>query len=135
MKNLMVIGTLLFSLGAHADSGRTLKQVMSDMGGKFGRLAQIVNDASQNATSLELVRSLNVDIKDTLNLVPDSIVRSPNEKQRELQVQYDRLVSQMLLVDLDMEDALLAGRNADAVTLLNKMADLRRAGHTLFRTQ
>lgn len=135
MKKIMfVLSVLVFSFSAHAVDN-PLKAVMQRMGEQFKIVASQIKDPTQNASTLDHVKELNLATRDALDLVPTMIGTLPVEQQAAARVQFQRVILQLMLADLDLQDALMANaddNNAAVIAALRKMADIRNQGHTVF---
>lgn len=122
---------LFTTLGAQA-AENPLKPLMQRLGDRFQTLGRQIRDPQQNPSSLELAREINGIVREAYELSPTVVAEMPAAQQPAAQVRYQRFLTQLLLADLDVQDALLVNNNQTALAALQRMSALRNEAHSIF---
>ncbi len=119
---------------AACQAGRGLKNVMLDMSDLSKKLQSQISDASKNADSANMAAALrDVTIEGLPLCVTKLEATSDVVAKRTGYIEYQRMMTQLFTLELDLEAALLKNDNATAVTIFTKIKDLQRAGHAAMR--
>jgi soluble cytochrome b562 len=119
--------------GPDTEKKTELEMRMDRMGKAFRKLKKQVADASQNASSLELVATMQAAAKEAVDLTPEKAQDVPAD-QRDKFVQDYKAGMQGLLDRLGkLQDALTAGKNDEAAQLVSDLGDFQKKEHKEFR--
>lgn len=118
-----------------AQEPRTLKLVMSEMGPIFKNLSRQISDPNLNGNSIQLTQKIQVLIGEASNLTPTTVIALPVQEQRGAYLVYQKMMLQLRVAAIDLEQALTANNQSGATMALKQMADLRGAGHSQFIEQ
>lgn len=112
-----------------------LGKAMKKMGKPFRVLAKQVADASKNEESLQLVADMRAAAEECLTFKPAMTADLPADKQAQFIADYQAGMK-TLIADLDkLSEALKAGDNAQAATVLRSLKGDQKRGHDAFRTE
>ncbi len=119
---------------ARAEGGGTpLEKEMKTMNKAFRQLKKQVADASQNASSLELVAQMEKAATASTDLIPEKAADLPEKDRAAFTADYKAKMQDFSAVLAKLEVALKAGDNAGAAKLLTDLNNLQRANHKEFR--
>ncbi len=141
MKKHLLVLPLVFSLAApaviKADEGgqedTPLGEAMDKMNSPFRKLRRQVADPAQNVASLVLVEKLAKATKEAAALLPERISKLPADKQEAAKTSYAEKMKELLATIDELGVALKAGKNEEAVKILEAIHDQEEAGHREFR--
>jgi hypothetical protein len=108
---------------------------MQEMEQPFRELRAQIKDASQNLSSLDLIRRIQHESLAAKNTVPPMIEKLPPEKYRIQLLAYRKLMLTLIRQELDLEGQLLVGDQAKAAAILAEIVQTRRAGHRAFTSK
>lgn len=117
--------------GGHHDS--ELGDAMERMNGSFRKLRRQVADPAQNEASLALVAKLAKATEEAAKFLPAKIAKLPAEAQAAAKDSYAEKMKKLSATIVELEAALKAGKNEDAVKILEAIHDQEEAGHREFR--
>ena len=124
---------LIISIAASAGAG-TLADVMKDIGSQFkDLLTQTLSSTSVDTSMATKAHALGLNIETAAAIFPDSIAKMPPADQPAAQVRYKDLMHQLSQLAVELEQAYTAGDRPRALSVLDKMNDLRKIGHTEFK--
>lgn len=92
-----------------------------------------IEDPTKNASSLEQLAVIETNAKAALTLEPEKKGQIPAAEQAKFLADYQAGIKQFLVTVDKMRTALKAGKNAEAVTILDAMKDQQRDSHKEFR--
>ncbi len=136
MKSLFVIlltGLMSLNVFAQETLHGSLEDLMKQMGDNFKAIGSTIDDPSKNQNNVLRAADLRSICIKSLPEVPHKISEMPAEKQPENLRTYQSLMAQLLLLSVDLEKSLQANDNVGAKAIVVKMAELRKAGHDLFK--
>ena len=112
---------------------RDLQLVMDDLGAQFKIVKTQINDASMNATTIQAAQAINPLLLEAVTITPEKVLALPTDQQRAMVLQYQKLILQVSLANIDLEAALVAGNQVAALAAFTQMGQLIGAGHSIFR--
>lgn len=127
---LLFIFTFVFSSSVFA---RPLKDVMSDMGGKFRLISRPINAGSAGATEIQHVKTLIDLVTEASAVLPDVVRNSSSPQREELEILYNNLMQELITEFNTLLDAITAGDSSLAKTSLQRILQLRTEGHDQFK--
>jgi soluble cytochrome b562 len=141
MKKPLCILALLLTLAAPAvlragEGGQEdtpMGEAMDKMNSPFRKLRRQAADPAQNEASLALVEKLAKATREAAALLPDKISKLPADKQEAAKTSYAEKMKELLATIDELGVALKAGKNEEAVKILEAIHDQEEAGHREFR--
>jgi len=127
---------LAISTVAHAqqDEEKTpLGKKMSAMNAAFKAVGRQVENASQNANTLEQLTIIETSAKAALTMVPAKKEKVPSAEQAKFQSGYEAGMKELLTAVDKLKVLIKAGKNADAVATYDEIKGLQRDGHKEYR--
>jgi len=121
------------AFGQQDEEKTPLGKKMSAINTAFKAVGRQVDDASKNANTLEQLATIETNAKAALTLEPEKMAKIPAAEQAKFMADYQAGIKQFLVTVEKMRAALKAGKNAEAVTILDSMKDLQRDSHKEFR--
>jgi soluble cytochrome b562 len=110
-----------------------LEERMSKMGKAFRKLRKQVADPAQNASSLELVATMQQAAKESLDLTPEKAADIPEDQKAKFIADFKAGIQGMQDELAKLSDALTAGKNDDAAKIVTEMFELEKKDHKEFR--
>jgi soluble cytochrome b562 len=110
-----------------------LEMRMGRMGKAFKKLRKQVADPAQNASSLELLTTMDGAANEALELTPAKAQDLPEDQRAKFEEDFKAGIRGMLDQFAKLRDALTAGRNDDAVKIVADIVDLEKKDHKEFR--
>ncbi len=136
-RQLGALCVLAFSLSQPAfgqDADKTpLAKKMTALNAAFKAVGRQIDDPSKNANTLEQLTIIETNAKAALTLEPEKKAQVPAPAQAKFVADYKAGLEQFLVTVDKMKVAIKAGKNAEAVTILDAMKDLQRDSHKEFR--
>ncbi len=121
---------------SHREKGdSSLEDAMEEMSSAFRQLRRQVADPRQNASSATLAATMHRQAKIALDLKPRMVVHAPQEEQAALLSGYRKRIQELIATIEDLQQALKAGKNRDAESLVDDLRDLQKSGHRKYRTE
>ena len=117
--------------GAGEDSD--LHDSMEAMNGSFRKLRRQVADPAQNEASLALVEKLSKATKEAADDLPEIISKLPAEAQATAKASYADKMKELSATIEELGAALKAGKNDEAVKIVEELRLQQEAGHREFR--
>ena len=117
--------------GAGEDSD--LHDSMEAMNGSFRKLRRQVADPAQNEASLALVEKLSKATKEAADDLPEIISKLPAEAQAAAKASYADKMKELSATIEELGAALKAGKNDEAVKIVEELRLQQEAGHREFR--
>jgi len=137
VRQLGALCVLAFALARPAygqDAEKTpLGKKMSAINTAFKAVGRQIEDPTKNASSLEQLAVIETNAKAALTLEPEKKGQIPAAEQAKFLADYQAGIKQFLVTVDKMRTALKAGKNAEAVTILDAMKDQQRDSHKEFR--
>jgi hypothetical protein len=120
---------------AHADSDEKtdLEVRMDHMGRAYRKLKKQVGDPAQNATSLQLVATMQNAAKEALQFTPAKTADLPADQQAKFVEDFKAGIQGMQDEFTKLSDALTAGKNDDAIKIVAEIDALEKKDHKEFR--
>ena len=115
------------------DKKTDLEMRMDRMGKALRKLKKQVADPAQNASSLELVASMQAAATEALDFTPAKAADLPADQQAKFVDDYKAGIKGMKDEFTKLSAALTAGKNDDAVKLVAEIGDLEKKDHKEFR--
>jgi soluble cytochrome b562 len=106
---------------------------MGRMGKAFRKLRKQVSDPTQNASSLELLTTMDGAVKEALDLTPEKTQDLPEDQRAKFVEDYKAGLKGMQDEFSKLRDALTAGKNDDATKIVAEIFDLEKKDHKEFR--
>jgi soluble cytochrome b562 len=110
-----------------------LEKRMDRMGKAFRKLRKQVADPSQNASSLELLSTMEAAAKEAIDLTPAKADDVPADQRAKFIEDFKAGIKGMQDEFAKLRDALSAGKNDDAVKIVAEMFNLEKKDHKEFR--
>jgi len=110
-----------------------LEMRMDRMGKAFRKLKKQVADPAQNASSLELVATMQAAAKEALDFTPAKTADLPADQQAKFVDDFKAGIKGMQDEFTKLSDALTAGKNDAAVKIVAEIGDLEKKDHKEFR--
>ena len=109
---------------------QSLHQRMESINRTLRGLRRSVNSADQNAATLSAVADMQAQFTACKGMVPDQVEKEQDaDKKKALATTFRVQICKALRNLLDIEIAVLEGRNADAAKLVAEMKDLEHDSH------
>jgi soluble cytochrome b562 len=118
---------------ADDDQKTDLEVRMDHMGRAYRRLKKQVADPTQNASSLQLVATMQNAAKEALEFTPAKAADLPADQQAKFVEDFKAGIQGMQDEFSKLADALTAGKNDDAVKLVAEIDALEKKDHKEFR--
>ncbi len=118
---------------ADDDKKTDLEMRMDRMGKAFRKLRKQVADPTQNASSLELVATMQAAATEALDYTPAKAADLPADQQAKFVDDYKAGIKGMQDEFTKLSAALTAGKNDDAAKIVAEIADLEKKDHKEFR--
>src|SRR4051812_34971196 len=115
-------------------SGPNLEASMKTMGQSFKQLKAQVNDASQNKSSLAALLQME-QATISAKAQPPGLRRVSEEERAKKQADFRSSLINLLRLELDLEEHLLANETAKAAEILTTMDDVMKQGHEEFNVK
>ena len=115
------------------DEKTPLAKKMSAINTAFKAVGRQIDDAAQNAATLEQLTVIETNAKAALALEPEKKGQVPAAEQAKFVADYQAGIKQFLVTVDKMRAAIKAGKNTEAVTILDAMKDQQKEGHKEFR--
>ena len=106
---------------------------MDRVGKAFRKLKKQVADPAQNASSLQLLSTMQDAMKEAVNLTPAKAADLPVDQRPKFIEDFKVGIKGMQDEFSKLADALSAGRNADAVKIVDEIGDLEKKDHKEFK--
>jgi soluble cytochrome b562 len=130
---------LLFTLAlAHPATAQDAEKTplgmrMSAMNDALKLITAQVEDSSKNASTLEQVIVFKSNATEALTFKPEKTAGVPEAEQEQFVLDFQAGIKSLLVTVDSLEAAVKAGRNADAVAIIDNMKKLQREKHGVFR--
>ena len=119
--------------GQKGEQSSELGDSMEKMNGAFRKLRRQVTDPAQNESSLALVAKMRSTVVESAKYLPDKISKLPAEAQAEAKASYADKMKELLATTDELAEALKAGKNEQAVKIIEELHLQEEAGHKAFR--
>lgn len=106
---------------------------MDRMGKAFRKLRKQVADPAQNASSLQLLSTMEDAAKEAIDLTPAKAEDIPADQKAKFVDDFKAGIKSLQDLFAKLRDALTAGNNDDAVKIVADMAALEKKDHKEFR--
>lgn len=110
-----------------------LEKSMDGMNKAWRKLRKQAADPAQNASSLELVATVQAAAKEGLKQKPDLARDQPAEKQAEFVAGFQKQMKEMIAALEQLEAAFKAGDNKTAGEIITKIGAMQKAGHKEYK--
>jgi soluble cytochrome b562 len=121
------------SAGGDDEQKTELETRMERVGKAFRKLKRQVADPAQNASSLQLLSTMQDAMKEAVNLTPAKAADLPVDQRSKFIEDFKVGIKGMQDEFSKLADALSAGRNADAVKIVDEIGDLEKKDHKEFK--
>ncbi|HXQ79987.1 MAG TPA: cytochrome b562 [Opitutaceae bacterium] len=119
---------------AHEDEKKTeLEMRMDRIGKAFRKLKKQVGDPAQNASSLELVSTMEAAAKEAVDFTPAKAEDLPQDQRAKFLEDFRSGIKNLQDLLAKLQDALAAGKNADAEKMVADIGDFEKKEHKEFR--
>lgn len=132
----MLFGFLFVALTSFtAQAGNDpLEAHMKDLDKNYKAILKQIGSAEKNPASIVLFQAIEKTTYECIVMLPKAIrVTATEAEARVKQILYMRMMSQLLMMVLDGEEALQKNDNAAAKAVLAKMAEMKFQGHQIFK--
>jgi soluble cytochrome b562 len=110
-----------------------LEMRMDRMGKAFRKLKKQVADPAQNASSLELLATMEDAAKEAIDFTPAKAEDLPADQRPKFEEDFKAGIRAMQDEFAKLRTALTAGKNDDAAKVVSEMVDLEKKDHKEFR--
>lgn len=125
---------LASTLQAQQDEPKTeLGRKMSAMNTAFKAIGRQIEDPAQNASTLEQIGAMETNLKAALALEPEKKGQVPAADQGKFVADYKAGIKQMQATLEKLKVAVKAGKNTDALAIIEEMKQGQRDSHKEFR--
>ena len=119
---------------AQQDEPKTpLGKKMAAMNTAFKAVGRQIEDPSKNASTLEQIAIIENSAKASLTMEPEKKEKIPAGEQAKFVSDYQAEMKQLLTIVEKLKAAVKAGKNAEAVKIVDDMKAAQREGHREFR--
>ena len=119
----------------HHEPETELGKKMETMGHAFKKLRKQIGDASQNASSLELVATARKAAEESLNLKPEKAATLPEAERPKFIADYQDGIKQLIAKFDDLSAALKANNNEEAGKIFKDIGSFQRKEHHEFQKE
>jgi soluble cytochrome b562 len=120
--------------GAPAEEKKTDLEARMDRMGKAARkLKKQIGDPAQNASSLELVATMQDAAKEALDFSPAKAEDLPQDRRAKFVENFKSGIKQLQDSLAKLRETLAAGRNGEAVAMFNDIQDFEKKEHKEFK--
>ena len=106
---------------------------MEKMNGAFRKLRRQVADPAQNESSIALVAKMRATVVESAKYLPEKISKLPADAQAAAKTSFADKMKELLATTDELAAALKAGKNEDAVKIIEELRLQEEAGHKEFR--
>lgn len=106
---------------------------MDRIGKAFRKLRKQVADPAQNASSLQLIATIQAAAKEALEFTPAKAQDLPEDQRAKFEDDFKAGITQLQDLFTKLQGALTAGKNDDAVAIVADIAALEKKDHKEFR--
>lgn len=119
---------------AQQDEDKTpLGKKMSAMNTAFKAVGRQLEDAAQNASTLEQLTVIETNAKAALAMIPAKKQQVAAADQAKFQAGYEAGMKDFLTTVAKLKASIKAGKNTEAVAIYDQMKDMQRDGHKEYR--
>ena len=121
---------------AQAEEPKTeLGKKMSAMNTAFKAVGRQIEDPTKNASTLEQIAIIEASAKAALALEPEKKGQIPAGDQAKFVADYKAGIKQMMATVDKLKAAVKAGKNTDALAIIDEMKGIQRDSHREFRVK
>lgn len=106
---------------------------MDRIGKAYRKLRKQVADPAQNASSLELIATIQAAAKEAVEFTPAKAQDLPEDQRAKFEEDFKAGINQLQDLFSKLKDAIAAGKNDDAVKIVGQITDLEKKEHKEFR--
>jgi soluble cytochrome b562 len=121
------------SAGKDDDQKTELETRMDRIGKAFRKLKKQVADPAQNASSLQLLATMQDAAKEAVDFTPAKAADLPEDQRPKFVEDFKAGIKGMLDEFSKLADALTAGKNEDAVKIVSDIDELEKKDHKEFK--
>ena len=99
----------------------------------FKAVGRQIDDPSKNANTLEQIATIKTNAKAALTMEPEKKQQVPAAEQAKFVAGYQQGIKDLLVTVDKLEAAVKAGKNTDAVAIIDEMKKEQREGHKEYR--
>ncbi len=110
-----------------------LEMRMDRIGKAFRKLRKQVADPTQNASSLDLLGTMQAAAKEAIDFTPEKAQDLPADQRAQFEDDFKTGIKDLQDRFAKLQDALTAGKNDDAVKMVAAIADFEKKEHKEFR--
>ncbi len=110
-----------------------LEMRMDRIGKAFRKLKKQVADPTQNASSLELLATMQAAAKEAIDLTPEKAQDLPVDQRAKFEDDFKAGIKDLQDRFAKLQDALTASKNDEAVKMVAEIADFEKKEHKEFR--
>ena len=118
---------------AHDEKKTDLELRMDRIGKAFRKLRKQVADPAQNASSLELLSSMQAAAKEAIEFTPAKAEDIPADQRAKFVEDFKSGINHLQDLFTKLQEALAAGRNEDAAKMIADIGDFEKKEHKEFR--
>lgn len=110
-----------------------LGERMTAINAAFKIVGQQVADSTKNASTMEQLAIMETNAKQALAFEPEKKAKVPEADQAKFVADYKVGIQKLIDATAKLHEAIHAGKNAEAVAMVDEMRALQRASHGEFR--
>ncbi|MBL0939380.1 MAG: hypothetical protein IBJ03_10810 [Gemmatimonadaceae bacterium] len=123
------------TLRAQADEKTPLGKKMAALNTAFKAVGRQIEDPSKNASTLEQLTIIETNAKAAMALEPEKKAQVPAAQQAKFMADYKAGMQQFLDTVVKLRAAVKAGKNTEALAIIDSMKDQQRDSHKEFRVR
>lgn len=135
MKKTVLLSSILLACVSvlFADEDTPLEKQMQLMARSMKQLSQQITDPAKNHDSITLIETLKQAAATSMDLKPKKTSSIPAVDQQQFLTEYKAQISKLSEAFNRIEEALKAGKNDQAKTLLSTVGAIKKDGHAKFK--
>ncbi|MBL0940353.1 MAG: hypothetical protein IBJ03_15770 [Gemmatimonadaceae bacterium] len=132
--SVLALALTTSSLRAQQTEDKTpLGKKMTAINVAFRTIGQQITDSTKNASTMELLSTIETNAKEALALEPEKKAQVPAAEQEKFMADYKAGIQKLIDAAGKVHMAIHAGKNAEAAAIVEEMRGLQRASHAEFR--
>ncbi len=110
-----------------------LAVAMQEMGNQLKAAGQLLSAKGDLPANLAIPRAIVTEVGKALPLIPLKVQTGPVANSNELLIQYKRLLTELLVSVIDLEEDFATADAEGALATINVIKEIRKKGHDLFK--
>lgn len=131
--SLLALALTSSALQAQSDEKTPLGKKMAAINTAFKAIGRQIEDPSKNASTLEQITVMETNAKAALTLEPEKKAQVPAAQQAKFVADYKAGIQTFIDTAVKLRAAVKAGKNADALAIVDEMKAQQRDSHKEFR--